>query len=123
MIELRPNPFETLEPPPGGLARLRSRIERDRRRRRLALGLQGAVAGAVVVGLLAWVTGIPRSPAPPMPELEPARLALGLSPTPAEVVSISPARRHEMAAVRVAVPTQRVVIYRVASLRDPDDPD
>ena len=87
--------FEVLQPPTGGLTRLRSRIRRTERRRVRTWRLAGATAGLAGSDLLA--------------------IRLGLSDAPTEPVSIPPDRRHEFAVRRVPTTDERVVFYLVGS--------
>lgn len=107
--------FETLEPPRGGLAGLRSRLERERRRRSRLLGLRLAtvtsmVGGLVLFGLLAGAGG----EAAPL-DAEQLRMRLGLAPVPSEPLRIHPAQRQWQAAMRVPVDRDDVILYLVAS--------
>lgn len=118
MNETRPNPFETLEPPPDGLVRLRLRLERDRRRAR-ARGACGAAAFVLLVGAAAWLALGP----PPPPSagagnaaFRLARIGLGLKPPPAEPLTVRAEDRHRAAALRVPLSDDRVVFYLVAAV-------
>lgn len=79
-----PELFEPVEPLPGGLARLRERIDREKRRAGW-LWLAPLVAGAVVLAL--WIRRAPVEPEPAAAPLisgaselpHPAAIALGLA--------------------------------------------
>ncbi len=119
--------FERLDPPPGGLARLRVQLdERERRaaawrlrplRWAVAVLLMGAIVGLAVVSfdrprsglddrLLAASSG-------------PLGVRLGLAEPPSEAVSVPPGLRHRVAVERVEVEVPGVVYYRVAVLGEP----
>ena len=120
MSELHPNPFETLEPPPGGLAGLRTRIARDAARRRRTRYARLAAAACVALFLVGLVTL--RRPEPELPaEFQLARMQLGLVAQPTEVLTIPEGQRHKLAAARVPLDTDRVVFYMVGSAR-PTEP-
>ena len=107
--------FEELEPPRGGLADLRARIETDRRRRVRRWQLQGAAAAAAVLVVAVLVFFPPSDrPAPLVAEFSPSLIRFGLGDAPAEPVTIPIGNRGEMAALRVPVDDQRVVLYLVA---------
>jgi hypothetical protein len=85
----RDDVFERLEPPPGGLARLRSRLDRPRSKawRRTFV----AVPALAVAALLVLVLGRPRAPdlvaaARENGGIEPAALGLAMSPPGVAVV-------------------------------------
>lgn len=111
--------FETLEPPRGGLAGLRARLEREgvRRRRIRAVQLAGALAAvpAIVIVLLLWPAHRP-APDPLQDELRGARLRLGLLPRPSEVLTVAPDRRASAAVRRVPLDTERVLFFWVSSI-------
>ena len=94
--------FPDLDPPAGGLASLRTRLESDRRRR-----IGWAVAASAVVAVLLFLA----SPRPqPIPN-DPGLAAFGLyQPT----APVEPSGRT--AAHQVAVTDANTVFYRVASL-------
>ena len=112
------NPFEPLEPPRGGLAALRSRIEVDssrrlRRRRRWTL----AGATSVPLALLLVALALTLQPQAPLPEgLRWARIAAGLDEAPAEPVTVTGDHEHRVVAQRVPTSSENVVFYRVGSL-------
>ena len=92
--------FPELDPPPGGLNRLRTRLERNRRRRWMA----AAVLALVLAFLL-----FPRSEAIDDPNLA----AFGLYQPTAPVEALPGSRT---ATERVDVSDANTVFYRVASL-------
>jgi hypothetical protein len=110
--------FEVLEPPAGGLDRLRARLGHDRRRRtafRIAwAGAASLVLAAATVLMLTLPAGSPE-------EFRDARVHLGLLPRPSESVTIPVGSRHRTAALRVPLPDDRVVFYRVSTLEGDQD--
>jgi hypothetical protein len=94
--------FEVLEPPPGGLTRLRARVSERTSRRRAALSLATAV-GAVCV-LVLWV-----KPAPPPPLWVAAQALVAPPSEPVEA-------RGATAVEQLPSSNPQVVIYRVSSL-------
>jgi len=114
-----------LDPPPGGLTRLRARIRQDRRRRARAWGLATAVTGIAAL-LLAVLVSIPASTEiRALPGLESDLLAiqLGLVDPPLEPVSVRPDLRDEFAVRRIPTTDARVVFYLVgARSGDPAPP-
>jgi hypothetical protein len=107
--------FERLDPPPGGLAALRSRIApRPRPARRLAPLALAAAAAAIVL----FVLSRGRAPDP----LAAARqhgdapeVALGLAPMPAAAVSIDREDRATTALAEVPTKDPHVAFYWVGS--------
>ena len=81
-----------------------------------------AAAAGLVLAIAAWTTFAPRGRAEPLPPgFLQARMSLGLAPAPSETVTVPRQRRHELAVRRVALPTDDVVLYRIAFL-DEDTP-
>jgi hypothetical protein len=118
------NPFELLEPPRGGLALLRARIERDSRRRFRLRWMSAIAATAGVLVLIVVITRLETRPAQP-PKPDPfllARVQLGLTPAPEEPVTVPAEYRHRTAVRRMAVRSDEVVFYQVASLADKEGP-
>jgi hypothetical protein len=116
--------FETLEPPLGGVAGLRRRLQREpRRRRRRATALALAVAAAVVVLLLVVRGRVARFHGPPVADFDPALVSLGLQNVPAEPATIPPDMRQRMALQRVPLKTDGVIFYYVAVLPSASDSD
>jgi len=109
--------FPVLDPPPGGLTRLRARIRQDRRRRTASWGLVTAAAGIAALVLAVLVL----TPAPrkirALPGLESDLLAiqLGIVDPPREPVSVRPDLRNEFAVRRIPTTDERVVFYLVGS--------
>lgn len=118
MSDERQSLFETLVPPSGGLAGLRGRIERSRRRRLLIRRAEACVAALLVVTLATWVAVRWPREAPPPPELERMRLSLGQSPRPSEPLTIPRDRAGEFAVHRVPLANDEVVFYLVASIHE-----
>ena len=107
--------FETLDPPPGGLPKLRERIggaARWRKRRRPALG---AAAVALLIVLVGWVVFVPSKEPNIPPELDLVRMYLGQLPPPSEALTIPKDRRGEFSVRRVPLPTDQVIFYLVGS--------
>jgi hypothetical protein len=86
--------FEPLEPPPGGLQRLRARLDAPRTR--------SAPIWIFAVATCALALG-----------------AVALQAPPREPVTVPPSGRAEVAVVRVPLRDERVVFYWVASATDP----
>jgi hypothetical protein len=109
--------FEVLPPPPGGLARLRSRIHREERRRTRTWRLAGATTGLAVVALaiLLALTFDARRARRLDPGSDLLTIRLGHAAAPAEPVSIPPEYRHEFAVRRIPTTDERVVFYLVGS--------
>jgi hypothetical protein len=114
--------FEPLDPPPGGLTRLRAGLRAERRRRIRNRSLAGALATAAATALLVVFLVPGGGAAAPLPGLESDLLAvkLGLAEAPAEVVSIRPDLRREYAVRQVPTSDERVVFYMVGSRRPPE---
>lgn len=114
--------FELLDPPPGGLARLRAGLRADRGRRVRNRSLAAAVATAAAAALLAVFLAPDEGAPSRLPGLESDLLAvkLGLAEPPAEVVSIRPDQRREYAVRRIPTSDERVVFYVVGSRREPE---
>ena len=102
-----PELFEPLEPPRGGLARLRGRIERDRRWARARRAAYGAAA-ILFLCAAAWIALGPPAPKSIGGAGDPFRLArigLGLAPVPDEPMTIRAKDRHRVAAGACRSPT------------------
>jgi hypothetical protein len=113
--------FELLDPPPGGLTRLRAGLRAERRRRTRNRTLAGALATAAAAAIL-LVLLVPGGGArTPLPGLESDLLAvrLGLAEAPEEVVSVRPDLRREYAVRQVPTSDERVVFYLVGSRETP----
>ena len=92
-----------LEPPPGGLAGLRARLERPRRWPVAVVALAAAV-------LLAVAFQPERRPLPQDPVL------LAMLQPPSEPATVVPEARGRLAMERVAVGSAGVVYYRVGGV-------
>jgi hypothetical protein len=115
--------FETLAPPPGGVAVLRRRLQRERPRRRMRLASLGVGATLAIAGLLvAAQVRTARKQLPIPAEPHPALVRLGLQHPPREPAAIPRRMRHRMALQRVPLETDRVVFYYVAVLPAPSEP-
>lgn len=111
--------FETLEPPPGGLEGLRSRLARDTRRRRVRARVLAGVGAFAVLLAATWTARAPGYTADDLPpEFDLVRMHLGLTPLPSEPVTIPEHRREDTAVQRVPLPTDDVIFYLVGSIRD-----
>lgn len=104
--------FERLEPPPGGLAKLRERIVQPSERRHF-LPLAGAIAAAAAL-ILVWSSG--RAPdlvgaARQRGGLE--EVALGLAPSPGPTAAVQEQRTSALAEVPTSNPS--VAFYWVGS--------
>jgi hypothetical protein len=109
--------FELLDPPPGGLKRLRSRIDGDRRRRRtFRLAWSAAAAMLLIAAAASLSLSIPAGKQESDPRFLRARIHLGLLPPPAEPVTVPQGDRLRTAVQRIEGDDERVVFYRVASL-------
>lgn len=110
-----------LEPPRGGLERLRARIaESPSRVPRTVPALVGLTVLALAAGgsLLLRprpdsTTLLSRAP------LDPRLVSLGLQTAPSEPAVVLPEHRHEMALLRVPLRTEGVVFYRLVILPPP----
>jgi hypothetical protein len=111
--------FRELAPPPGGLARLRDRLEAaEARRRRLALGW-GAASALAAAALALVVTLTPQGQAPALPPLalrSPALVRLGIQSPPDAPVTVPPEARARIAVSAVPVTDPGVIYYRVDML-------
>jgi hypothetical protein len=119
MNERREKLFEVLEPPPGGLAGLRARIEWDGRRRARSRRVKLLAAATLVAAIAGWAVFAPRGGEPLPPQFDFARMSMGQLPWPSETLTLPPDKRDEIAVRRVALPTDEVVFYLVASV-EPD---
>ena len=108
--------FERLDPPPGGLAALRARIEaRPRLARRLAPLAFAAVLAAIA--LLFWARR--RDPVDPLADArrygDVGAVALGLAPIPSSAVAVADDARATTALAEVRTANARVSFYWVSS--------
>lgn len=118
--------FEELEPPPGGLASLRARIETDhRRQRRLRVVMATAVT---IVGLVVGVFYLqPPTPTATMgaptidliagAQNDPGLIALGLAPLPSETVTVRSPDGRRAATQHVPTTNDDVVFYLFGTVR------
>jgi hypothetical protein len=113
---MSPGLFDTLEPPRGGLAGLRARIERESGRRKRVRRLWAAAACLpVILAAVLLLSNVRRQP--PMPErFRLARIAAGLEAPPSEPMTIAENRRHLVAAQRMPAASDNVAFYLVASI-------
>lgn len=115
--------FDTLEPPRGGLAGLREKIEEDRRsrsRRRFA-GASAVVVAAAVA--LVVVLGHRSAPEPGAMladrwsrSSDPAFIELGLIDATPDGVHVAPGAASSTAIRRVSSDSDEILYYRIASL-------
>ena len=106
--------FETLDPPAGGLPKLRERIESDARWRKRGRPALGVSAGLLVVVLVGWVVSIPSEEQNIPPEFDLVRIHLGQLPAPSETLTMSDS--GQTAVRRVPLETDDVVFYLVDSV-------
>ena len=123
--------FERIDPPPGGLPRLRERLARERRRRayrtQATLAFASAAALALVFFFVRTAGDDVRRHRDAPEQLDdvitlsvaaghhPGLIGLGLYDGPTEPVSVRADRRHELAVKRVPTESQEVIFYLVAS--------
>lgn len=110
--------LETLDPPAGGLAKLRRRLDRRNRRRvvvQRSLAFAGAAAVVVVLAVAIPLVGSSsRAPLPIGDEL--VAMQLGIVASPTEAASVPTAERTKTALLRVPTDDDRVVLYLVGSM-------
>jgi len=95
--------FVELTPPPGGVSRLRARL--DRRRRRWPVFTAAVAVAVVLIAVL-----LPTS----SPELSALMIASGERPA----VSVPPSAARQLAVSPVETGTPTLVLYRLDSLMD-----
>lgn len=113
--------FAILEPPPDGPARLRSRMDREkrrsaRRRRLRSAAVVGVLGGVLIIGGIALGPGVATDPLPA--EFDLVRMALGQIAPPIEPVTLPDVARVSTAVLRVPLPTDEVVFYLIGSIQD-----
>ena len=108
--------FETLDPPPGGLPKLRERLEGDVRWRRRGRPALGVSAGLLVVVLVGWVVSLPSEEQDIPPEFDLVRIHLGQLSAPSETLTISDPLSGQTAVRRVPLETDDVVFYLIDSV-------
>ncbi len=119
--------FEELTPAPGGLAKLRARLDEEasRRPRQAARRMRWAAAVATVVLVAAIATAVLwRGGTSSHLELgaaadSPAMVGLGLAPAPTDPVTVPAADRGCVAVERIPVADSDVIYYRVVVLAPP----
>lgn len=113
-----------LEPPPGGLERLRARIAQSPSRvHRTVPALVGLTVFALAAGGSLLLRSRPDSTTLlSRASLDPTLVSLGLQRAPSEPAMVLPGSRHEMALLRVPLRTERVVFYRLVTLPPPRAP-
>ena len=108
--------FEPFDPPGGGLEGLRKKMAREPARR-----LQLAAAFLLLLATLGLATRLPfgggRSE---LPELDQARMRLGMVSQPSEPLTIPEGERGMAAARRIQLPDEDVLFYLVSSLDQPE---
>ncbi len=112
-----------LEPPPGGLERLRTRIaENPPHVPRTVRVLVGLTVFALAVGGSVLLAPRPDSGALlSRATFDPTLVSLGLQRAPSEPAMVLPGSRHEMALLRVPLRNERVVFYRLVTLPAPPE--
>lgn len=111
--------FEALEPPRGGLARLRRALDRRHGLSRpRAWRIAAATAGALSLGIALWTIIGERSPVAGRLAGESADYRS--QPTATPVATVDPARRQSMALREVPTGDPNVRFYWVASRAEPD---
>ncbi len=109
--------FDPLDPPAGGVERLRARIARTRRARVRRRRVAGALVAAPLLAAAAYIVVLPRATAPSsIGGFSPMRVGLGLEARPTEPVTIAPASRGSAAVQRVPLGTDTVLLYLVGSI-------
>jgi hypothetical protein len=109
--------FEPLDPPAGGVALLRARIERTKRARVRRRRVAGALVAAPLLAAAAYIAILPRTTeAPALFGFSPTRVALGLEARPTEPVTVAPEKQGTVAVQRVALGTDTVLLYLVGSV-------
>jgi len=124
--------FPNLAPPPRGLEKLQSRLDREpAEKQRLERFLRPArwIPAAAATGMMLWMAVSATRPdnnrGPSLLDLvtrdveNPALIRLGLAPAPVETVTLLPNETHRVSAERVGVDDPNVVYYRILVL--PDD--
>ena len=115
--------FERVDPPSGGLATLRARLDAEERRTRSARWwLAGAAVAAIATVAVLFGPGLVTSSQvatfaslPGAREMGPALIAVGLAPPASEPVSVPSSARNATAVQRVPLATDDVVFYWVAT--------
>ncbi|HEY8079880.1 MAG TPA: hypothetical protein VIF62_37370 [Labilithrix sp.] len=107
--------FEPIDPPPGGLAALRERLDSRSPRRRFVPLL--ALAGAAAAVVLFFVLGRPRTDvaARARTHVDTSEVALGLAPMPSDRVAIADDARGTTALIAVPTKDPNVSFYWVQS--------
>jgi hypothetical protein len=108
--------FEKLEPPPGGLARLRARMDARPRRKRVVVPLAFAFAAAAIVLLVVVGRGRAADPLSAARQRGDApEIALGLARMPGAAVTIDDEARATTALAEVPTQDPHVAFYWVSS--------
>lgn len=114
--------FDVRQPPAGGLQRLRARLDDGHRRaslgRVLWIGAAAVVAAGVAIAVSSSGVELRSTSPAPLPgaqEMLPVLAGLGMAAAPDEPVSVPDEARARIAVERVALPTDDVVYYWVAS--------
>ena len=109
--------FRTLDPPAGGLAKLRGRI-RGKGHRLTRVPLAPTVSAAVLtLAVVGWVVFAPVEEPDLPPELDLLRMQLGQLPLPSEAVTVPNTPRGQIAVRRVPLESDEVVFYLVDSVQ------
>lgn len=111
--------LRTLEPPPGGLAQLRARIERDAGWPVGARRLQVVTAATLLLAFVTWAGVDWRGQRDTLPaEFDLVQMSLGLSAAPSEPLTIPAEQRAYTAVHRVPLSTDQVVFYLIGSIQE-----
>lgn len=112
--------FDPLEPPRGGVERLRARIARFERARARRRRVAGTLVATPLLAALVYIVFVPATrPEPGQPlvaEFSPTRIGLGLDAAPSEPVALPPGDRDTTALRRVSLGTDTVLLYLVGSV-------
>lgn len=111
----REDVFATIEPPPGGLTRLRARLDERNEPARFPWRVRVAWIVAATAGVAIVLQLAPPPSEAPALASTPGLVRLGVGVRPHDAVSVAPAERDRVAVLAVAE-TPQVVFYRVATL-------
>jgi hypothetical protein len=112
--------FERLDPPPGGAAKLRARLDsHERHARRGRIAYVAVPAGVAVAAAVAFLV-VTRPRVPDLVKAARARggldqVALGLSDSPPAAVAVTPERQATASVLAMRTENPNVAFYWVAS--------